>query len=217
MDNLARWIILLSCIPVFATAAYACVYFRRLDEKLRVFSWFLFLSGIVQLVSVILWWFRYNNMPLLHLYVAAGFVCLAWFYKTVLRDFIDRRVINAIIGVFLVFTFINSLFFQSVLTFNSYALTLEAVFIIIFSLSTFILSKHEILKDVNLSTFRSINWINAGLFLFYTSDILLFYFGDAITDYFPAYMNRYTWVAHSFFSVIMYSCFFIGLWRSQKN
>src|SRR4051812_35471921 len=110
MDYIAKWIILLSCIPVFAATTYAALFYKRLKKELQIFSWFLFLSGLVQLVSVILWWYNINNMPLLHLYVAAGFVCLAWFYKTVLGDFIDRRIIPGITLIFLVFTIFNSLF-----------------------------------------------------------------------------------------------------------
>lgn len=215
--NTARLIIIGSCIPVFATVIYAACCYRRLNKALRLFSWFLFISGIIQALSLAMWFMSKNNMPLLHLYVIAGFLSLALFYNHLLRDFIDQRLMIFLVAGFLVFTVLNSLFLQPVSTFNSYALTVESVIVIIFSVSTLMLGQHEVTRENQRQGFASLNWINSGLLIFYTSDILIFYFGDSLIDFFPSYMNRYAWVAHSFFSAMMYSCFFIGLWRSQKS
>lgn len=217
MDAVAKWIIVLSCLPIFGAAGYALYSYKRLNERLKVFTWFLALSGIIQLVSVILWFCSINNMPLLHFYVAAGFTCLIWFYKTVLKDLINVTILYVILGIFLAFCIYNILFLQHVKSYDSYGLTLEAVLIIIFSLSTMILSKNEILENTDPAAFRSINWINAGLLIFYASDMLLFYFGDVIMKAFPVYMSRSTYMLHSFFSVIMYLCFFTALWKSRKS
>lgn len=214
---LTKWIILLSCLPVFATAGYALACYRKLGRELQVFSWFLFLSGIIQLVSATLWWCGINNMPLLHFYVITGFACLAWFYKTVLQDFLDPRIIIATIILFTLYAIANSIFRESIYTFNSHALTVEAIILIIFALSTFMLSQHEIVRSGNMEALRGLNWINSGLFIFYASTILLYYFGNTITRSFPVYLSRYSWTLHSFFSVIMYSCFFAGLWKSLKK
>lgn len=213
----ARLIILGSCIPVFITVIYAAICYRRMNRALRLFSWFLFISGVIQAASLVLWFLSKNNMPLLHVYVAAGFISLAIFYHHVLRDFIDRRLMVLLAGSFLGFTVLNSLFLQPVYTFNSYALTAESVIILIFAVSTLLLGQHEVTSENQRQGFASLNWINAGLLIFYTSDILIFYFGDSLIDFFPSYMNRYAWVAHSFFSAMMYGCFFIGIWKSQKN
>jgi hypothetical protein len=215
--NTTKLIIIGSCIPVFTSVIYAACCYRRLNPALRLFSWFLFISGIIQAVSLVLWFMSVNNLPLLHIYVAAGFLALALFYNYLLRDFIDQRLMLFLIASFLCFTLLNSVYVQPVDTFNSYALTVESVVIIIFSISTLMLGQHEVTRENQRPVFASLNWINSGLLIFYTSDILIFYFGDSLIDFFPTYMNRYAWVAHSFFSAIMYSCFFIGLWKSQKN
>ena len=217
MDNLAKWIIVLSCLPVFAAAGYALYFYKRLNEKLRVFTWFLGLSGIIQLLSVSLWFNGINNMPLLHVYVAGGFFCITWFYKTVLRGIIDPVILYVVLACFLIFCICNAIFLQKLTDYDSYGLTLEAVFVIILSLSTMILSKNEILDNSNIAEFKSINWINAGLLIYYTSNILLFYFGDVLMTVFPIYMSRYTYIIHSLCSVIMYLCFFTALWKSRKN
>lgn len=215
--NVIQFIIIGSCVPVFAATIYAVYRYRHLNKSLRLFCLFLFISGLVQAVSLWLWFAGTNNLPLLHFYVAAGFTALALFYKHLLRDFINQQLMIFLIAGFLCFTLFNSLFLQSIYTFNSYALTVESVVIIIFSISTLMLGQHEVTREKRRKDFASLNWINAGLLIFYTSDILIYYFGNTLIDLFPSYMNEYAWTAHSFFSAIMYSCFFIGLWKSPKN
>jgi membrane protein implicated in regulation of membrane protease activity len=71
--------------------AYAALCFKKAGTELRVFSYFIFFSGIIQFLSLLLWFLGKNNMPLLHIYVAAGFLLLAWFYRTLLRNFINPK------------------------------------------------------------------------------------------------------------------------------
>lgn len=217
MDQVISLINKCAPLPVLVTTAYGLFIYKRLIEELKIFSWFLFLSGFIQLVSSLLWFNRQNNLPLLHLYVAAGFVCLAWFYASVLKDFVNQKIIWGAAILFTLFTVINSLFVQNILTFNSYALTTESVLIIILSLFTFIVLLNDIVKEKRMPLIKSLNWINSGLFIYYTSSLLIFYFGDLFTRKFPVYLNQYTWVLHAFFSLVMYSCFFVGLWKRPRN
>jgi hypothetical protein len=214
---LTKLILPLSCIPVFAAAIYAAVIYRQLRDEFRIFSWFLFLSGIVQFFTLILWWFELPNLVYFHLYIVTGFCCLAWFYKTVLRELIHPTIFVVLIVVFTLFAAGVFLMGPSRQAFASISSTTEAALIIIFSLSTFLLTQNEIVRKGNLVELRGLNWINSGLFIFYTSTILLYYFGDLIIRSFPPHVSRYSWAMHSFFSVIMYTCFYIGLWKCRKK
>jgi hypothetical protein len=227
----AKWILFLSCIPVFATAGYAGLLYPRLDERLKAFCWFLFLSGAVQIVSLILWWKGIHNMPLHHIYVTAGFCCLTWFYGSVLRDFVPRRVIVSLMALFVVFSVLNIVYLQSIKTFDSHGATVEAVVVIIFALSTLLLSQHKVVSEYSpkatIDRFATVTkdepflpglaWINAGLLIYFTSSVLLFYYGEIINHYFPKSISRYSSDLHAFFSVTLYTCSFIGLWKSRRK
>lgn len=204
-------------IPLFIVTIYCLFIYRKLTKELRIFTWFIFFSALIELFSRI-WWFQsMNNMPFLHLYVAGGFCFLAVFYQEVLRGLINAKIIRAIAAVFLVLTVFNSLFIQDIYTFNSYGLTLESILIIIFSLSTYLITRHDMVKKNRLHLEKSLNWINFGLFIYYSSSLLIFYFGDIITQFFSKEASLYTWVIHAFFSMIMYVCFFAGLWHRPTN
>jgi hypothetical protein len=215
--NFPETIIILSHVPIGVTVGYASILYKRLDADLKVFSWFLFLSGLIQFVSLYFWFHRWNNMPLLHLYTAAGLLCLAWFYQKVLNGFINVWIIWSVTALFMLFTVINSLFIQPVMTFNSNALTIESVLITILSLFTFTFLLNDSVRQSGGHDTKSLSWINSGLFIYYSSSLLIFYFGATFTRTFSSQLNQYTWILHSFFSMVMYTCFFIGLWKRSKT
>lgn len=214
---MAKLIIIISHLPILGTSCYSFMRYKTLDRELKIFSWFLFVSGIIQMASLVLFLFKLNNMPLLHLYVAAGLICLVLFYQAVLGKFISEKITWGITIVFLAFTLVNTLFIQNILTYNSYALTVESVIIIILSLFTFMLLLNDIFRESRTRLVKSLNWINSGLFIYYSSSLLIFYFGDLITSFSQSHLVKYTWVAHSFFSMIMYTCFFVGLWKRPMS
>ncbi len=211
--SVTKMIIILSHIPVFAVALYACIIFKTLKPDLKWFAGFLFVSGILQLVSFSLWFMKINNLFVLHLLVPLGFVFLAMYYRNVLQAFLDRSILLITAACFVVFSAINSCYYQHPDVFNSNALTVECVLILILSLSTYTLFLNKELERKNLQSVSSLNWINSGLFVYHVSTLLIFYFGEYITSHVGLELSRYTWVVHSFFSVIMYFCFWKGLWK----
>ena len=215
--SVAKIIIILSHIPVFAVTLYALFIYKSLKSDLRVFAAFLFCTGILQLIGFILWFIPANNLFVLHAYVPIGFLFLIGFYRIVFKDFLNKRVLP-IVGIgFLFFSVINTIFFQDLFTFNSNAQTVESILLLILSLSTYMLFLNKTVIKQDQQTIRSLNWINSGVFIYYASTLLIFYFGEFITKNVSVELSRNTWVVITFFSVIMYGCFFKGLWNRAKK
>ncbi len=171
----------------------------------------------MQLTSGIAWGCGINNMPLLHIYVAVGFVLIALFYREVFREILNPVIILIVCISFISFALYNCFPLQLLFRFNAKALTVESVLVIIFSLSTFILLLNKQSLEVIIPERKILNWINSGFFIYYSSSLLIFYFSDVMARMLPVYLNQNTWVLHSFFSMIMYSCFIIALWKRPKN
>lgn len=215
MISFTKLFIIFSHLPIFITFTYCVIVFKKLEGGLKVFCYFLFLSGIVQSISLVSWFNNSNNLYLLHLYVPVGFICLALFYKEVLSDFIHSKVIWTSILLFVAFSIVNSFYFQHIDSYNSTALTVESILLIILSLSTFLFLMNSIFKED--PSLKSINWINSGIFIYYSSSLLIFYFGDYLASLSPSIFLKYTWILHAVFSMIMYTFFFFGLWKRQTN
>lgn len=210
-------IIIASHLPILITAVYAASHFRRFDDGFRIFCLFVFLSCAIQMTSLLLWFMKRNNMPLLHLYVPVGFALLSLFFKSLLNGYINVKIIVLTMWLFIAFSVVNSLLMQDIFTFNSNALTVQSVIIIVLSIFTFIVHLREIVNDGSKPGIRNLNWIITGLFIYYTSTLCLFYFGDVIMRLFSVDSSAYAWIFHSFFSILMYTLFFIGLWRQTHR
>lgn len=215
--SFGKIISLFSDVPVLITVLLVVRGYNTYSRSLKVFSWFIFLSGIIHFIALLFWYVGRNNMPVLHIYVALGLPCLIWFYKTVLGDFISSRIMWAIVILFLLFTVINSLVIQDIFRFNSNALVVESIIVVILALSTFIFFLNDTIKETGIKDIRSLTWINSGLFIYYLSCLLIFYFGDTILFRFSREQSRLTWVFHAIFSIVMYTCFIIGLWKHSKT
>lgn len=217
MGDLARFIIIFSHVPIFAAALYALVIYRRLTNELKAFSWYLFTMGIIQLVSLILWTCHINNLPILHIYVPLSFLLLCRFYYVLFKGLINVQIIIWCAVIFTLLSIANSVFLQHLFIFNSYALTLHSVLVIILSIT----ASGAFLNKELISRFRArlpgLNLINGGILIYHSSALLIFYFGNLITHRYSVLVNKYTWIAHSFLSVVMYLCFIFGLWKRERK
>jgi hypothetical protein len=212
-----KWILVLSNLPILAAAVYALFIYKKLDDILKAFTWYIFLTVIIQFPYLALWFYDKNNLPLLHLYVLLSFISLAVFYLYVLRGFISTAIILLVAVLFSCFTIFNSVVIQGIHSINSNALTVESVLVIILSLSTFIVLLNDDAKETRKEIIASLRWINSGLFIYYASDLLLFYFSKMMVNEFSTTINRYGWMLNSFFLTVMYICFIIGLWKRPKD
>ena len=215
--NLSQLILIGTDIPVFLTVISVFLHKRYLRKTLVPFSRFIYLSGIIHLISLILWFYQMNNMFLLHLYVPLGTILVINFYKNFLGDLINSKIFEWTAVLFAIFSVFNTIFVQHFLTFNSYALTVQSVVISILSLSAFKWLMHDEIKTRHKKQLSSLNWINSGFFIYYSANLVIFYFGEIIMHSISIKWSQHTWMLHSFFSAVMYFCFLIGLWKNRPQ
>lgn len=215
--SIPQIIIIISMIPILLSGCYALFLYKRLDRNMKPFAWFLFVALTLHSISQTLWFMVVNNLWLVHIYTPLSFVMLAWFYKRLLNGFINGRIIDVVSVGFVAFSLVNTLFFQPFMTYNSNAVMMESTLLIILSLSTYLFFLNDIVKGTHKDKLSSLHWINSGIFIYNSSSLLLFYFADFLNRNLPVTFIRYTWAAHSFFSIVMYICFFIGLWKGQRK
>ncbi len=214
--NLADLMLHIVNVPTLIAAIYAFINYPKFEKKFRVVSVFVFLSLIVQLISQYLSWKSTNNLFLLHFFVPVSFVVLSLFYQKVFHGFIHKSILPIIALVFCLFSILNSCFLQSTDTFNSYALSLESLLLVIYSLSLFILLLNSSAKDENQKWVASLVWINHGVFIYYSVGLLLFYFSEWLIDL-TVIDFKINWLIHSIIHMIFYVCILIGLWKHPKN
>lgn len=213
--SVTKFILVFSHFPILFVTIYSMVIYTRLRKEIKPLAWYLMATGILYALSLLLWFLRTNNLPLLHVLVPLRFVLLLVVYKEILRGYIPSWILYVLAGGFCLYSFINTLFIERWYTFNAKAMTVESVLLIILSMSTYIfLMDKRMTKHLN-GYIKSVEWINSGVFLYFTSSLTLMYFGDYMIQLISSELSRYTWVVHSFLMVIMYYCFWRALWKQD--
>ncbi|MCU0471598.1 MAG: hypothetical protein MUF58_23745 [Arcicella sp.] len=184
---------------------------KYLMNELRVILYFSCNSVFFELISRIMSRYKIPNLNLFHLYVLIEFFFISWFYYEIFKRYISPKIIPSIFIIFTVFSLIDSFVWHNILTFNSYAKTLECLIIV--SYTVFYLYKtFDEFQDQDPSE-TPVFWINAGFLFYFSGCLFLFTFSNFIlTQGRP--MGMITWALHAFFIVIMYSLISVGLWKS---
>ncbi|MFK7784422.1 MAG: hypothetical protein AB8B56_04850 [Crocinitomicaceae bacterium] len=155
-------------------------------------------------------------MPLLHFYTLLGGVLLILFYRQLLDPYISKRSLNLLISIYVAFSVINSLFWESIFAFNTNALAIQAIILSCLSISYFSISLITIGEKPKNSS--AINWINSGIFIFFISNLLLYYFGELLMNkVLKGGPFREIWMIHSLITFVSYICYSIGLWKTAKH
>jgi hypothetical protein len=182
-----------------------------LQKELRIVFTLICNNVVFEIISKILWYYKIPNLYIFHIYVLTEFFFISWFYYEIFKRYISPKIIPSIFIIFTVFSLIDSFVWHNILTFNSYAKTLECLIIV--SYTVFYLYKtFDEFQDQDPSE-TPVFWINAGFLFYFSGCLFLFTFSNFIlTQGRP--MGMITWALHAFFIVIMYSLISVGLWKS---
>lgn len=91
---------------------------NKLNHPLKYLGYLVYFSACIEVISAVLWWQERNNLPLLHILVVVEFILIGWMYQLYLHRLYNRYFIPIIILAFSIYSIINSLFIQSIYTFN---------------------------------------------------------------------------------------------------
>lgn len=200
----SAWIIV---VPVLISL----VLFRRFDKGLKILGIHVFIACTVELVSYILMQQKRNNLPLLHVYTLTEFILLYLFYENFIGNRYNTWWLRSIALCFVLLSLINSLFIQSVYTFNSYARGLEALLLLLLALLCF----YKI-SVWGRTGYNPVIWINTGILLYFSGAFTLFILSNYILP--MGYtLNVQIWAVHSFLSILLYTFISIGLWKGRKT
>jgi len=142
-------------------AVLACFFYRKLDTKLKVFIWYIVISGFVDLVAEYFGNVYGNNLWLLHIFTVLEISILGFFFSKIIKALGSNIPIRTITTIIALICITNTFLFQPINTFNSYSSTLVSLTLIIFCVMTFYL-----LLDYTGNDFIHIKGIVAGILIY---------------------------------------------------
>jgi hypothetical protein len=147
------------------------ILFNRYDKTLQIFSIFLYLSGLFEASRFITSSLKINIFPLFHLFtiVELFFLGLIFFYAFQSSGL--RGLLLFLLGLCLVYTLVNSIFFEEIWLFNANARLVEGIFMVLMSLLLFrhLLRSPEVVHVENFPLF----WINSGILFYFSGTLFL--------------------------------------------
>lgn len=146
--------------------------------SIRWFGYYIALAFFVQSLATILGkGFGLNNLPLLHFYSLLELIVLSIFYKKILEnESWFQKAINYILVIGTILIIGNSIFVQSIYTFNSNAKTLSQIIIMGYAISYYFSILHK-----NTPTDSTLNLLNAAILLYYAGSFFIFMFSNVLS------------------------------------
>ncbi len=201
-------------VPLVITGPlFIAIYkYKYLPGPAKLFTFYLLLSGCGDLVADIVAARHLNNMPVLHIYTLLEFLLISVYYKKIFNSLAASRCINITMALFTLFHIVNSVFVQSIYSYNTYSRSLSGIIIVIYTLYYFKMT----LDDTGaLSRSQKIFlYINAAFLLYFGGGLFLFISSNMIIS--NHYLNTVIWDIHATLVLIMYTLFTIALIHVRK-
>ena len=142
------------------------------DSLGRGLSAFFYLSALFDLAGVITFYNKVNNLPLFHLFTLIELLFFGWLYQRAFTNVLLKRIVAVLTVLLGIFTVGDSLFLESIWTFNSISATVESVYLIVLSLLLFrqLLLQNEVMFLDRHPLF----WLNSGVLLYFAGNLFVF-------------------------------------------
>ncbi|MDW3648908.1 MAG: hypothetical protein R8P61_17700 [Bacteroidia bacterium] len=187
---------------------------KGLGKDRRLLLILMGLAFIVQFIAFLYFLNRENNLFIYHIYMPLEFIILGHIYKIWLINWWKSQLLDVIIWAYVLFSAVNTFFFQKFDTVNSNALLVGGVLLMIFSLAFF----YRILDEMKLKSLEKSPefWINSSILLYYSGSIIVLGMNHLIAEKSDR-LIEIIYMLHSVINIIHYLLFGIGLWLKVKE
>lgn len=198
---------------IVAPLAAAIWHYKILSPAYRALTAYLSIAALSSIIISSMGLLKMNNMPAMQIYTLVEFLALSVFYKRLLDGSVIAKYIPHIIVVYCILFVLNIIFYQPLLTYNSYTRVLEAVIVILYSIIYFTKNLDDIASTTTTPVGRTA-YVNAGFLLYFSGSLALFLVTNLIELFHPVF--RIIWSVHATLLLILYILLTIALWKYKK-
>jgi hypothetical protein len=199
---------------VIIPIVFAIVKYRHINKPLTTIFLYLLFAGLVNACASVLAFRHINNLPLLHVYTIIEFLFLGIFFYQFIEQQKVRKLILGSILLFPVFGVVNFSFIQNLHAFNSYARSVEAVLLIVFSVIFFYTQTSD--KPDHRWHMQPETWIVTGILIYFSSALVQFSFSNIVSNLVSRNTKLFIWAIHATLVLIMYLLFAVGFAKNAR-
>lgn len=190
--------------------ALCIIYRKKLNTPLKRLLYFLIWNLLIEVSALVFMNLGYNNLPLLHIYTLGEFLFFSFFFKSIISKSIFRKkTFWYFLGIGSLFIISNSIFFQSIFEFNTYAKTFVQITIIGYAILYFYNLVEN--QSFNHQLSKSLRLINSAIIVYYSGSLFIFMCGQVSFENTQVYVMF--WIFNAMLNVIFQLLILIGLWK----
>ncbi len=180
---------------------------------LKIICIHIYVASFFEIVSKVFWIYKLNNLSLLHLYTIWELEILSLFYLVILRQYINKWFIVAIMISFAIFSFIDAYYLDSLQHFNVFARSVECLVILAYGICYMYTQLAEA-KKISLRN-DSVLLINTAFLFYFSISFFLFLFSNYIIK--ETTETHVVWNMHVIAAWILYTTIGIALWKAGRK
>jgi hypothetical protein len=179
--------------------------FSLQDKAFKIFTVYLGVILVIQIVSNILSRFNINNLYLSHFYFVGQFIVLSFFYKVLLQEAYQKKIVTVGLFVGLAVIGIQYMLDPSLfLKFNLFEIFITSFLIINYAALHF----YNILNEK-----KEYYYINMGILLYLFGSTILFIVGN-LTNILSTEYTKIPWILNSGLYIV-YQLFILLEWKKS--
>lgn len=178
---------------------FGLVNYKTAKVNSRILFYYLIISGIINILAIVVRRYHVSNLPLLHIYTLVEAVFLLSYLKSIFKEPLIKKALLTLIVLFPIICILNFTFLQSIYTFNTYTRPLEAILITFFCLLYIYKSGFT---DNWISKPR--NWFNMGMLIYFPTAFVIFISSNYLIVNNNKSMTNLVWDIHAALVLLMY-------------
>ncbi len=192
--------------------------FQRAEKSIRYLTVLLGIACITELTSKALAIRGISNLFLFHIYPVAELFLFTLIYRPHFRTARARNTLSGTAIGFLIFTLVNTVFFQPLHEFNTYGRSLESLLLSVVSI-TYLMTEINSMESVTKRE-QPMFWINTAVLMYFPLNLVFFFMSNFLWTHFSREFNNFLWDIHALLSLVQYLIFTIAIytnWKSRKS
>lgn len=190
---------------IFLPFFIGIIRFKKLSYQFSIILFYVSFGILTTLFIDVYQYFGYRNtLPIGHFYILISFLIFSFFYRSVLKSYINLKVLSGITIAYLIFYIINLLFIQSLFVYPNITGAFYAIIIAIFSVLLFA----KIMSEAKIEKLWSepIIWINLGILVYHAGNFfyyILFNYSLSVSNEFASITVYFNWIVGILFYLLI--------------
>lgn len=201
-------------LSILLPLAMVLIRYKRFGKPFISLSVLLIVAAIISFIAYLHYAKQENNMYLLHVYTVFEYIGWTVFYYQFFENKIIKKTFIVLSVLFVVFSIVNTIFWQPLDINNSHSRSLEGFLLLCFAVAWL----YKVFVDSTIKNIEKhpVFWINTAVLIYFAGNFVLFTAQDLL---FEITLKEFivAWTLHGLFLILHYLLISFGIWLKKHK